>query len=263
MKQNAFSLVELSIVLVILGLLVGGILAGQSLIRAAELRSVNSDYSRYVTATHAFRDKYFAMPGDMATATSFWGSLGGTGADTTCMDIVATGAATCNGNGDNFLESGVADTATSIQESFHFWQHLSNAGLIEGRYNGRGAGSGVPGSELPTTKLTSTGRWGAMSNSQPMANSNRHFSSDRGNFFALDTTTGQASYPLNPEEAWNIDTKIDDGRPGYGKIISNKGNNASYNCTDATAAVPPADANAMYLLSNTKKECMFFFVRAF
>ncbi len=55
---NAFSLVELSIVLVILGLLVGGVLSGQSLIRAAELRSITEDYARYVTATHTFKDKY-------------------------------------------------------------------------------------------------------------------------------------------------------------------------------------------------------------
>lgn len=63
MQCKAFSLVELSIVLVILGLLTGGILAGQSLIRAAELRAVSTEYSRYITATQSFRDKYFAVPG--------------------------------------------------------------------------------------------------------------------------------------------------------------------------------------------------------
>ena len=68
---SAFSLVELSIVLVILGLLVGGVLSGQSLIRAAELRSVTTEYSRYTTAISSFRDKYFALPGDMSNATSF------------------------------------------------------------------------------------------------------------------------------------------------------------------------------------------------
>ena len=73
-KRSAFSLVELSIVLVILGLLTGGILSGQSLIRAAELRSVTTEYSRYTAATYSFRDKYFALPGDMSNAESFWGS---------------------------------------------------------------------------------------------------------------------------------------------------------------------------------------------
>ncbi|MFM9890490.1 MAG: type II secretion system protein, partial [Rickettsiales bacterium] len=72
--RYGFSLVELSIVLVILGLLTGGILSGQSLIRAAELRSVSTEYNRYVTAVQTFRDKYFALPGDMTNAQSFWGS---------------------------------------------------------------------------------------------------------------------------------------------------------------------------------------------
>jgi prepilin-type N-terminal cleavage/methylation domain-containing protein len=71
--QSAFSLVELSIVLVILGLLVGGVLMGQSLIRAAELRRVVTDYNKYTTAVQSFRDKYFALPGDMTNAQNFWG----------------------------------------------------------------------------------------------------------------------------------------------------------------------------------------------
>ena len=61
--KRAFSLVELSIVLVILGLLVGSVLAGQSLIRAAELRSVATEYNKYVTASRTFRDRYFGLPG--------------------------------------------------------------------------------------------------------------------------------------------------------------------------------------------------------
>ena len=69
---SAFSLVELSIVLVILGLLTGGILAGQSLIRAAQLRAVSTEYSRYVASINSFRDKYFGWPGDLRNATAFW-----------------------------------------------------------------------------------------------------------------------------------------------------------------------------------------------
>ena len=78
MARSGFSLVELSIVLVILGLLTGGILAGQSLIRAAELRSVATESQRYMAALNSFRDKYFALPGDMANATAFWGAQNAT-----------------------------------------------------------------------------------------------------------------------------------------------------------------------------------------
>jgi prepilin-type N-terminal cleavage/methylation domain-containing protein len=67
-KQTAFSLVELSIVLVILGLLVGGVLSGQALIRASEMRSITAQANQYRAAIYSFRDKYFAIPGDMANA---------------------------------------------------------------------------------------------------------------------------------------------------------------------------------------------------
>ena len=58
--RQGFSLVELSIVLVILGLLVGGVLSGQSLIRASELRKYTTSADKYKTAILSFRDKYFA-----------------------------------------------------------------------------------------------------------------------------------------------------------------------------------------------------------
>ena len=67
----AFSLVELSIVLVILGLLVGTVLTGKSLIRASELRSVVSQFQAFHAAHNAFKDKYFSIAGDMNNATQF------------------------------------------------------------------------------------------------------------------------------------------------------------------------------------------------
>lgn len=133
---SAFSLVELSIVLVILGLLVGGVLSGQSLIRAAELRSVTSEYSKWHSAAHAFRDKYFALPGDMPNATAFWGALDidGNGLGSNCRGE-SSGLATCNGDGDGAIcQSGTCTSQT--YEAMLFWKHLANAGLIEGTYSG-------------------------------------------------------------------------------------------------------------------------------
>jgi prepilin-type N-terminal cleavage/methylation domain-containing protein len=88
--SRAFSLVELSIVLVILGLLVGGVLSGQSLIHAAELRAVTTEYQKYMTAVRSFKDKYFASPGDMNNATSLWGVAAGTGNDNACKIFAST-----------------------------------------------------------------------------------------------------------------------------------------------------------------------------
>ncbi|PZP85253.1 MAG: hypothetical protein DI582_06390 [Azospirillum brasilense] len=121
--KNGFSLVELSIVLVILGLLTGGILGGQALIRAAELRSVTSEYTRWVTATQTFRDKYFALPGDMSNATAFWGTQDPTPA--TCATTPSSSALTCNGSGDGLINP---TSSPGSNELFRFWQHLAMPG---------------------------------------------------------------------------------------------------------------------------------------
>ena len=141
--KHAFSLVELSIVLVILGLLTGGILTGQSLIRASELRSVTTEYQRYITATQTFRDKYFALPGDMNNATRFWGDD-----NAACADAAIPNGTpgTCNGNGNGGLEWA---GASATGERFQFWKHLSLAGVIEGTYSGL-AGSNASGLRVPT-----------------------------------------------------------------------------------------------------------------
>lgn len=70
MHRKGFSLVELSIVLVILGLLVGGVLAGKDLIRSAAVKSQISQFSEVAIAARAFKDKYFALPGDLAEPTA-------------------------------------------------------------------------------------------------------------------------------------------------------------------------------------------------
>lgn len=133
MHRRGFSLIELSIVLVILGLLVGGILAGKSLIHASELRKVTTDFSRYETAVHGFRDRYFSLPGDISSASKIWGAGdGGTGNTVTCFNAILTGTATCNGNGDGTI----IGATTQVHEIHHAWQHLTNAGLIEGQYTG-------------------------------------------------------------------------------------------------------------------------------
>lgn len=174
--QRGFSLVELSIVLVILGLLVGGVLAGQSLIRAAEMRSVSTDIGRYQAAVQTFKDKYLAIPGDMSNAVAFWGRHPATTSDNSltwnvsesiAWEAAASTTATNNGNGN-----GYHDDWTGV-EALLAWQHLSNAGLISGQFKGgRAGGSGsvtsLPGTHVPPSKLgirggaartPATGKW--------------------------------------------------------------------------------------------------------
>ncbi|PZP86197.1 MAG: hypothetical protein DI582_03535 [Azospirillum brasilense] len=246
---QGFSLVELSIVLVILGLLTGGILGGQSLIRAAELRSVSTSYASYATAMQTFRDKYFALPGDMNNATKFWNSAGGTGADSTCYTAqVAGNPATCNGNGDGQIFT----SAFIYSERFATWKHLANAGLVEGSYSGVTAGAAgtyteVLGTNVPRAKLSN----GFFDITYEPTNALLYAPGTRAevNVIALYGTASSRGI-LKPEEAWNIDTKMDDGSPVYGKVFANKKTSAtSPNCASSDAD------NATYDFSLTATNC--------
>jgi hypothetical protein len=262
-KEVAFSLIELAIVLVILGLLVGGILTGQSLIRAAELRSVTTEYDRYVNATKIFRDKYLALPGDMPDATQFWG-FQGTVAAPGCVSnsgAAVSTSGTCDGNDNGILEHGTAANVTSQQ--FQFWRQLASAGLIEGRYNGI-AGPGIDsitanaGINSPTSKMPGS-TWAVRYIPGVYAGDLAAFSYEYGNFlvFGGERPTEWPAHPnLKPEEAWNIDTKLDDGLPASGKIVG-------FHWTVCTTAVSNTDFSARYNLTNNNLVCILKFPKAF
>ncbi len=228
----------------ILGLLVGGVMTGQSLICAAQLRSVTTEYSRYVTAQQAFRDKYFSLPGDMTNAASFW-------------------AAAANGNGDGGISQAAA--ASAAGESFGYWEQLALAGFIEGSYTGI-AGSGsvqhhVLGQNAPQSKFSSAG-WSVYN--YPIIAFNgggwANFEGNYGNTLIFGTpaaNTPTENSAIKAEEAWNIDTKLDDGRPGLGKIRAYE---THTNCHDAGTSTTVALAGtANYRLTDTGTSCSLLF----
>lgn len=262
MKKHGFSLVELSIVLVILGLLVGGILAGQSLIRASELRSVGTEYDRHNTALHAFRDKYFALPGDMVNAVRIWGNQMGTLADGPTAGcgtttIPATDQATCNGDGDGII--GFDPVLNEAYESYRYWQHLANAGLVEGQYIGIRdpvAGIATAGKSIPASKYPG-GAWGMNWLNTQLYPSGSKFDLMYGNAFVFGAPNGTVPVPQGPllttEGAWNIDVKYDDGLPGQGKFITYKNNGSlGHNCDTTTDPV-----TAVYRLNTPGNLCSF------
>jgi prepilin-type N-terminal cleavage/methylation domain-containing protein len=234
--SKAFSLVELSIVLVILGLLTGGILSGQSLIRAAELRSVTTEYQTYQIASQTFEDEYMALPGDMPDATLYWGAADPTPA--TCLSAVGTGTQTCNGDGDNLVEA--SGTTGQYSEIFTFWQHLANAGLIEGAYTGRATAAGAWGGDvsvnLPKSRLGNAGWSAAYSTTGAIFLDLLTVPKNTMLLFGKATpnelTWGRI---IKAKESWKIDTKIDDGKPGMGVMQSF--NNTRYpTCADSNVA---------------------------
>lgn len=261
MKQHAFSLVELSIVLVILGLLTGGILAGQSLIKAAQLRGISTEFSRYVTATASFRDKYFALPGDMNNATKFWLVDAG-GCPGTASTAPTAGSRTCDGDGNGQI----AASAVVANEIYRFWQHLANAGLIEGSFTGVPNDTASYNTFRPsiTTPNVPTSRypnafWHPFYVGSAAVSDTGFFEGDYGNIMLIGGGTNGRSPLLLTEEAWNLDTKMDDGKPGTGRMTSAKNAtqaNSATGCSDTnyTTAVSIA-ASSQYLLTNTAAAC--------
>jgi prepilin-type N-terminal cleavage/methylation domain-containing protein len=210
--QSAFSLVELSIVLVILGLLTGGILGGQALIRAAELRAVSSEFQRYTTAIHTFKDKYFALPGDMRNATQFW-LRQSSGVDcVTNSSAAISSPGSCDGNGDGFLFTLYA--ANTSNETHQAWRQMALAGLIEGSYTGLADATvhGTAGVNIPSSRL-SRNNWRYYFLSQVAPGNPTAFAGYGFNIFA----SGDA---LRAEEVWNLDSKFDDGIPGRGAVTT-------------------------------------------
>jgi prepilin-type N-terminal cleavage/methylation domain-containing protein len=113
-KQMGFTLVEIAVVLVIIGLLLGGVLKGQELITQAKIRNVANDFNGLAAAIYSYQDRYRALPGDDSRAKTRW-----------------TQAAVANGDGDGQV-GGKYNSTTNADESRQFWLHLRNAGFIGG-----------------------------------------------------------------------------------------------------------------------------------
>lgn len=253
LHHDGFSLVELSIVLVILGLLTGGILAGQSLIRASELRSVSVDLARTQTAVMSFRDKYMAIPGDMSTATRFWGAAHATPA--TCRTTSSSSTATCDGDGNGNITT--MDGGTTYSEYFHAWKQLANAGLVEGSYTGVAGAGGAsdcePGINCGRGKLSNSGIAFAYVTTIGAGDPN-WFEGSYGNllFYGANGPADPFNTIFRPDELWNIDTKMDDGRPGTGRVRTNE----TLTSCNTTAVASTSE----YVLTSTSIVCALIYI---
>jgi prepilin-type N-terminal cleavage/methylation domain-containing protein len=123
-RTQGFTLVEIAIVLVIIGLLLGGILKGQEMITQAKIKNVIADFSGISAAYHGYVDRYKKIPGDDPCA-------GGTVAAGSCGTTTGrwTGASAGSGNG---IVAGKYNSTTAADESRLWWDHLRRAGFVSG-----------------------------------------------------------------------------------------------------------------------------------
>jgi len=118
-NQSGFTLIEIAIVLVIIGLLLGGVLKGQELINSARVKNLATDFRNIPVFIYGYQDKFKAIPGDDTGVVTHVGATG----------TLATTPATKQGNG---VIDGLWNSQTSTDESYLFWQHVRLAGLAPG-----------------------------------------------------------------------------------------------------------------------------------
>ena len=117
-QQSGFTLVEIAIVLVIIGLLLGGVLKGQELVNNAKVKNLANDFRGISSFVYAYQDRFRALPGDDRAASTH---LNG-----------GTNAANANNTLGNARINGSWNSTTATDESFLFWQHVRLAGLATG-----------------------------------------------------------------------------------------------------------------------------------
>lgn len=233
--NDGFTLIELSIVLVIIGLIVGGVLAGRELIYTATLNKQISQIEQFNTATNTFRSKYNCLPGDCTNASNL-GFTAGIG-----------GSYGTNGNGDGLVCSGPANypcqTAYGIaaqqqSENTNFWHHQWQAGLLPPTqcaknpsistarcittnydYN---AGLWTPKALIQCANNTSDNQCGIMLLSSPMWNNmgSPTIALPFTHFYYIAIVPSDFGIPARGADVWAIDRKIDDGMPTTGRILA-------------------------------------------
>ena len=240
-SAKGFTLIELSIVLVIIGLIVGSIVGGQSLIKSAKQGAIVSEINSIKVAIKAFELQYDAMPGDMTDAFDYFGAVCGT-------DTPASSGG-CNGNGDTFV-NGQAEHKRA-------WQHLSLSEV----YNSGVAlqaslSSGYSESNLVHAAIDG-GYYRIASSTSGLYR--RGF----GNYIFLATISDSgnvhAGAALDVLDARAIDRKMDDGEADRGLVFSGTGGygvNEGQCTTGVFSNHPPSP----YILSNKGINCEMAFL---
>lgn len=225
--DQGFTLVELAVVMVIIGVLIGGILKGQELITNARVTSTISQFEAISAAKNDFQNQYSALPGDMQNAVNRLSNCGGTTANQACI---------AGGDGSGRINNGVG-IAPAVNEGIAFFGQLLAADYITGM-NGATGTIGF-GTTLPLSPLGG-GFYAGDSNGAGTTG----FPALRAGLYVTLVGTAAAAVTngsgiISGVQAARMDTKLDDGVGNTGTFYGDAG----ALCQDANGLYSPAVAS--------------------
>ena len=222
-RQGGFTLVELAVVLLIIGLIVGGILRGQELITSAQINAVQTDANQIRTSFNTFQDKFVALPGDIGDATLIDDSG-------SSVDLVAADS----GNGDGRIDGNRTNDGT---EPVLAWIHLGASGLL-----GKVDEGDLEGSDLDGTNGFQGSVGGFYSLGQGLSGSFQDVS-EGDIWLILGSGSGGANDTpiVDASQAAQLDRKVDDGDPANGNLRGDTANTGTGNGSGCMTAAPGND----------------------
>lgn len=250
--EKGFTLVELSIVMIIIGLLIGGILKGQELIANARIAAAASRVKAIDAAINTFRDSYNGLPGDLPNADTRLPS---------CLTSTKCGATPAGGTRGNSqiagttLNPGAAQASGS--ENIIAWAQLAAADMLGGVGNGAAAAAIIGGTTVPNADVPGQIYIGYSNGAAALttATAAATLLPRAGHYLlyhnGVNTTAGAASSTaasgttavIPSNAALRMDTKLDDQRPNTGSVLAMGTTTTNTGCASATTAAAEYQAS--------------------
>ncbi len=242
-NNSGFTLVELAIVMMIIGFLIGGIVKGQELINNTRVKKTVQLLQTVEAAKTTFFDTYSAMPGDMSNAVSRL-------RDCTPANFCV------NGDGNNRVITGNTDptwrSAITDPEPYQFWKHLTLAGMIGGIDPSADPSNPVYGASNPIAPI---GGGFEFYYDRIMVSGGSQGGLTSGHIVRM--TNGPPGALATPvatqQDAFMLDQKIDDGKPSTGSLIADYGVTGTNTCKQTTGG------QARYRVEQRSGGCVLFY----
>lgn len=247
LKNNAFTLVELAIVLIIIGLITGGLVGAQSLIESSKISSTIQQIQKMNTAINAFEHEFDEMPGDMTNAYDYFGSRCGNNTNS-----YHTG---CNGDGDKCIDGSTSQNcvaqANVVGDQRKLLLHLSLSEIMPELFrlvNQSTETNCSPGVSFETSEF---GGIYQVASETPSKYYMYYYNYASVNHNGLICDFVENDDLFTPKQLKKIDMKLDDGNAISGRITSiwNPEDN-SYSSSDCANTT-----SGQYNLTNNEKNC--------